>query len=81
MKRFYVKQITKNFFLEIDLFKSFVSLNWLPLFNHCFDLKLKGSHRGIYWSLYLLGFKIFEINIYDKRHQSPDVKYDPIIDY
>ena len=81
MKRFYVKKITKNFFLEIDLFKSFVSLNWLPLFNHSFDLKLKGSHRGIYWSLYLLGFKIFEINIYDKRHQSPDVKYDPTIDY
>jgi len=80
MRRFYVKKITKNLCLEIDLFKSFLSLSWLPILNHSLDLKLKGDHKGLYWSFYFVGFKIFEINIYDKRHEIT-AKYDPVLDY
>ena len=76
-----MKQITKNFFIELDFFKSFISLSWFPIINHSLDLRLKGDHKGLYWSFYLIGFKIFEINLYDKNHDSDNVKYDPILDY
>jgi hypothetical protein len=78
-KRFYFIKLTKNFSIELDFLKNFASLNWFPILNHNFDVKLKGSHKGIYWSFFLIGFKIFEINIYDNRHD--EIKYDPIIDY
>jgi len=78
-KRFYCIKVTKNLTIEIDFLKNFASMNWFPICNHSFDVKLKGSHKGVYWSLYLLGFKIFELNIYDNRHD--EIKFDPIIDY
>lgn len=81
MRRFLVKQLTNNFFIELDFFRSFYSLNWFPIFNHSLDLRLKGSHKGLYWSMYLLGFKIFEINLYDKRHDENYIKHDPVLDY
>lgn len=79
MRRFYVKKITKNTYIEIDFLKSFASLNWFPILNHSLDVKLKGDHKGFYWSFYLIGFKIFEINIYDKRHET--IHYNPVLDY
>jgi len=81
MKRFYVFHINKNWCIELDLFKSFVSLNWFPIFNHTMDVKLKGSHKGWYWSFYLIGFKIFEINFYNKNHEEYNDQHTPILDF
>tara|TARA_B100002019_G_C20766669_1_gene355608 strand:- start:209 stop:448 length:240 start_codon:yes stop_codon:yes gene_type:complete len=79
MKRFFVLKLTKNWHIEIDLFKSFFSLQWIPVLSHTLDMRLKGSHKGVYWSLYVVGFKIFEFNIYNVKHE--ERVYDPIIDY
>ena len=80
MRRFFVYYITKNYCIELDFFKSFISLGWFAILNYTMDIRLKGSHKGFYWSFYLLGFKIFEINIYNKNHDQDRV-YHPIIDY
>jgi len=80
MRRFFVFKITKNYIIELDFLKSFMSLNWFPMINYTMDAKFKGSHKGFYWTFYLLGFKIFEINIYNRNHEEDRV-YDPIIDY
>ena len=80
MKRFYAKKLTKNYCIEFDFFRSFISLSWFPILNYTIDLRLKGDHKGFYWSFYLLGFKIFELNIYNKNHEEYRV-YDPVLDY
>lgn len=79
MKRFFCKKISKEWYIEVDILKYFGSLGWFPIITHNLDIKAKGSHKGLYWILFLIGFKIFELNIYSNKHD--DIKYDPIIDY
>lgn len=79
MKKFFVRQLTENWFIEIEYFKSVWSFHWLPIFDHSLNIKAKGSHRGLYWNLYILGIKIFEINIYDNRHEESTKK--PTLDF
>tara|TARA_B100000424_G_scaffold267829_1_gene261445 strand:+ start:890 stop:1099 length:210 start_codon:yes stop_codon:yes gene_type:complete len=64
MKKFFVLHPTKNITIEIEFFKFVASMDWIPIFNHTLDLRFKGSHKSFYWALFVLGIKIFEIDIF-----------------
>jgi len=81
MRRFFAKKLSKNYYLEFDCLRSFISLNWFPICNLSFECRFKGSHKGLYTSFYFIGFKIFELNIYNKHHDEPYFHHDPILDY
>lgn len=64
MKRFFVFHPTKNYTIEIEFLQIIISLDWFPIFNHTLDFRFRGSNKNFDWSLFVLGVKIFEIDIY-----------------
>lgn len=68
IKLFYTKQITENWAFEIELLKWFGSPGWFPIYENSLSAKIKGSHRGFYWTFYIIGLKVIELNVYDSRH-------------
>ena len=68
IKLFYTKQITENWTFDIELLKWFGSPGWFPIYENSFSAKIKGSHRGFYWTFYIIGLKVIELNVYDSRH-------------
>ena len=69
MKKFFVYKITKKITLEIEFLQKNTSVGWFPIFNHSLDVKFKGSQKGFYWSILILGIKLFEIDIYKNTQQ------------
>ncbi|MEK9694108.1 MAG: hypothetical protein VW270_00010 [Candidatus Poseidoniales archaeon] len=68
IKLFYAKKLTDNWAFEVEVLKWSGSPGWFPIYENNLSAKIRGSHRGFYWSYYILGLKIIEFNLYDTRH-------------
>ena len=78
LKLFFVEKLSENWAWEIEFLKWMGSWGNFPVYENSIFIRFKGDHRGIYWSYYILGFKIIELNVYDVRHEeyiSPKYKH------
>ena len=69
IKTYFTAKLTDNWAFEIDVLKWFGSPGWFPIYENSLSAKIKGSHRGFYWSFYIIGLKLIELNVYDTRHE------------
>lgn len=69
LKLFFVEKLSENWAWEIEFLKWTGSWGNFLVYENSISLRLKGDHRGIYWSYHILGFKIIELNVYDTRHE------------
>lgn len=71
---FFFKKFTKNWVVEFKALENRVSIYNFLVYEHSLTISFKGDHRGLFWTLFILGFEIFELNVYDRRHAS---EYEP----
>ena len=62
------KKITNNIVLELEVFKWMANLAWFVFYERSLSFKFKGDHKGLYWSWWILGLKLVELNIYSTNH-------------
>lgn len=53
---------------ELELFKWMASKAWFVVYEWSLSIKLKGDHKGLYWSWWILGLKLIEFNFYSNKH-------------
>lgn len=68
LKLFFADKFSEHWAYEIDFFQWMGSMSNFVLFENSIQLRLKGDHRGFFWSLHLIGCKLIEFNVYDTRH-------------
>jgi len=67
-KLFFADKFSENWAYELEFLQWMGSMSNFVLFENSIYLRLKGDHRGFFWSYHVLGMKLIELNIYDVRH-------------
>ena len=75
IKLYFKQKLTENWSYEIEFMKWTGFWKNFTIFENSVYCIPKGDYRGLYWSYYILGFKVIELNVFDHSIETK-LRYD-----